>query len=374
LNKKKQFIDPLSYKLAVLLGVILGTRGYNSVVNSYHKTDSDFSQTKSEDNNNIILEPKGFGKVHRVYALDTDLSLLRDSKSLEENQSLLNESKSFEMDNVYESLLKMGPTSAVQFFIDNKESIVDNIEKFRKDKKEKEYKAYKDRKQESNQSFKREYHTSVTRYNNIDSLNDKVLHSNSRGVLRSNVHCLNKKGKKFYSSNSVKNIKIGSDVNAAKGDRFKVQLENKDSLENDENNHITILSTKFLNETSFFYNEIKELMDKELKSGTELKILQNKIEQYSLDREEIFVYENLREQRKQGKFSEVLNNLDYYLNKIENILFNFTHSYYINNYKKLITDMRNKDKSVNFFLLFLVIEAEVHRKKMQRITNINQSK
>jgi hypothetical protein len=370
LNNKKQFVDPLSYKLSSLLTMTLGQGGYNSVVNSYHKTESEFSQSKLEDNNINILEPKGFGKVHRVYALnDYSFSLLSERKILEENQSLLSERKLFESDNVYENLLKMGPNAVVKYFIDNKERLVDEANKLRKEKKKKEDKAYKDRKQQSNQSFKREYHTSVTRYNYIDSLNKKVLHSS--GVVRSAELCLNIKGKNIYGSNSVK---TGSEVNGNRVLVGEVQLGNKYSLENNENNDFTSLSTKFLNDNSFFYKEINELMDKELKSGTDLKILQSKIEQYILDREEEFVYAKVLEQKKHGAFNEVLNDLENYLKKFENILINFTHSYYINNYKKLLSGMRGRDKSVNFFLLFFVIEAEVHRKKQQRITKIKESK
>jgi len=57
-------------------------------------------------------------------------------------------------------------------------------------------------------------------------------------------------------------------------------LVNKDSLEdslvNVKNNYYTDLSNKFIRESSYFFNEIKELMDKEMKNGTDLKIFTGK--------------------------------------------------------------------------------------------------
>src|SRR5258708_22181516 len=99
MNQTKQFLDPLSYKLSVLFKEIMGNDGYKNVVNSYHKTNPELSRSKKKVN---ILEPKGFGKVYRVFALGQDQSILNESKSLE-----------IEIDNVYETLLKSGPDSII---------------------------------------------------------------------------------------------------------------------------------------------------------------------------------------------------------------------------------------------------------------------
>jgi hypothetical protein len=81
-------------------------------------------------------------------------------------------------------------------------------------------------------------------------------------------------------------------------------------------------------------------------------------------------YDKLFHVKDVGDFSPIITTLKKSLIELEVCLINFTSNYSINNYKNLVQKMRLGDKTVNFYLLIFVLEAEIERIKQKRLSGI----
>ena len=122
------------------------------------------------------------------------------------------------------------------------------------------------------------------------------------------------------------------------------------------------------------YYDFTKIIDKEKISDSNNTLLQDKIENFTLNFEKNLIDDLIKDEKDEGKFSTIIMNLNNYTIKpLETILFNFTHSYSINGYKKLILDIKNGDKKVNFYLLFFVLEANVNKERLNYLNKIEDS-
>ena len=116
------------------------------------------------------------------------------------------------------------------------------------------------------------------------------------------------------------------------------------------------------------------MMREETKNGSDLNLLQDKIEKFTLNYEDNLIKDVTLNGKDFGKYSKVITSLNSYLNNFENILEDFSHGYYINGYKELISSLKGSHwKKGNFFLFYFVLEAEVHRKKEDLKLKVTES-
>jgi hypothetical protein len=163
----------------------------------------------------------------------------------------------------------------------------------------------------------------------------------------------------IYTKNlySTTNLMVEKDIKL-------VNTTNNNKLFEDNND----LSEQFLNDTSYFFKEAKSILDS---NTTNKKSLQVKLEEYVLNSETELIKEIILNDKDLGKYGEVVNNLNKYCIKpLMKILGDFTHRFEINGYKNLFELIKKEDRSVNFYLLFFVIEYDVERKRMVREKNI----
>ena len=331
LNNKKKFLDILSYKLSVLFLKLFGEDGYKFVSKSNNKSTS--TKASSELRKDIkILDAKGFGKSHRFMVDEEGVS-----KNLEPN-------KIDDNDNAYNWFLYFRTETGnnLNYLFENQERFIKELKEHRRSKEwEKQQKEinYKAMKQEeynkSNRYIKRRYHTC------------------------SKIISINKDNKRFYSSNNLR-----------KNDN-SIFDKNENSLVN--NKEIIYLYDKFLDNSSYYFTDIKKIIDEGTEKKMSLEILQNKIEEYAFNRELESGYDKLFREKGVGEFSPIITSLNKSLIVLENCLINFTSNYYINNHKNLIQELRLGVKKVNFYLLIFVIEAEIGRKKQQKLGDIKNS-
>lgn len=129
----------------------------------------------------------------------------------------------------------------------------------------------------------------------------------------------------------------------------------------------------FLKESSYYFTELNKIIVYGLKKKKiSLHSLQMNIENYAVKREMENGYDKLFKDQDVGDFSPIILTLKKSLIKLEDCLINFISDYSINNYKILIQGMRLGDKTVNFYLLIFVLEAEIDRIKKIHLRNIEE--
>lgn len=177
-----------------------------------------------------------------------------------------------------------------------------------------------------------------------------------------------KKKPKDYNFNTYNNKRFYSSYTLNTENHNGIMSKNENSLVNSKEN--IYLCDQFLKESSDYFYELNKIIVDGLDKKISLQSLQTNIENDAVKREMENGYDKLFHDKDIGEFSTIMTTLNKSLIKLEVCLINFTSNYSINNYKKLIQGMRLGDKTVNFYLLIFVIEAEIDRIQQVRLRNI----